>query len=477
MGVLGGFKNMLRTWRNNLRKKKKKKTNFIYTLVAIIIYPFMIFFKKDELQEIKKIEKKIDLSKTKSNKIKKNINITKQKEINNKIILKEKIIEHNKSSNEEKIIEHSKSSNEEKKSIILPLENKITDIKCETKVVDETLDERITASKEKNTKLLPKKEKKNFIDIVNIKNIFKSNKKTEDNNVKKQVITPIIPIVLIKEKENKIDTIFSNKTNTLLNDKINDIKEKIKLLKEEYERNNLVFEEDFKFDDIKILEEKINDLNIKLQNKKKELLICKKEDLKKEKEELKEKKEVKELKNKKVTEFELCNQIVIENIKKCDKYYNDFLSDAKNNKKNVIFKHMKIMSNSILNFMLGIFPFRFIKNRFLVNYIIALNVNNSIRTMNRMINPLDINNYYIMLDEYKDLKNVLENTYIIMNDSLERILKIKEYLISIGVYNVDIDLYNKIVNAEKLINENIKQMNEKNNNLNKMYVKIKKNIK
>ena len=70
-GVLGGFKNMLRQWRINLKKRKQKEkkqketnkkitkyprlTSFIYSAIAIIYSPFgYIFAKNNEQAEFEK---------------------------------------------------------------------------------------------------------------------------------------------------------------------------------------------------------------------------------------------------------------------------------------------------------------------------------------------------------------------------------------------------------------------------------------
>ena len=69
-GVLGGFKNMLRRWRINLKKKKQKEKqkeankkiskyprliSFVYSAIAIIYSPFgYIFAKSNEQAELEK---------------------------------------------------------------------------------------------------------------------------------------------------------------------------------------------------------------------------------------------------------------------------------------------------------------------------------------------------------------------------------------------------------------------------------------
>ena len=78
-GVLGGFKNMLRQWRINLRKKRKIKIekensykwkSFFYTTLAIVIAPFGYIFSKEKVinknyntnifNQIKKINLQLD---------------------------------------------------------------------------------------------------------------------------------------------------------------------------------------------------------------------------------------------------------------------------------------------------------------------------------------------------------------------------------------------------------------------------------
>ena len=73
-GVLGGFKNMLRRWRINLKNKKKKEeqnkitryprlTSFIYSTIAIIYSPFGYMFSRSNKQastEQPKLYKKIE---------------------------------------------------------------------------------------------------------------------------------------------------------------------------------------------------------------------------------------------------------------------------------------------------------------------------------------------------------------------------------------------------------------------------------
>ena len=129
--VLGGFKNMLKTYRQNLRKKKKNRwrlKSFIYSSIAIIIYPFTMFKNKQEEKKeqnlFKKYPKIYDEIKQIDSNLNKNIKEKKQENLADDI---EKIKDDIKSltKKDKKVFENKISKLEFKNNHINTLENVI----------------------------------------------------------------------------------------------------------------------------------------------------------------------------------------------------------------------------------------------------------------------------------------------------------------------------------------------------------------
>lgn len=530
MGVLGGFKNMLRTWKNNLRKKKKKLQSkiksFFYSFIAIVIYPISVVLKKENTitpQKIKKVRNLEQLYQIKLNfnNEKQNLNYKKQILIEKAITEKENEIK--KENISKPIIEKVEQKKEDQEVIYKNSNNNYSNLKNNTDLyetikkkidvksvnIKENIEDKkeikkediisfntndpkkndinilsgavnsipmnhVNKSQNNNTSLKDDKTSKNLIDDNLSEQNLINNNPNELNENKPKIIINIKVLDEFNELNKKIEEEI-NKFQTYnesyeITYKIKELKDKIEYLKQEYNKNNILFENNLSFENIEILENTLEKMEARLEEKKKELLTEKNKPQSEVKVEP-EKKVKKEEKKKEINEIEACSKIVLDNINKCQKYYNDYLKELnKKNRKNTLFKYTNIISSSILSFLLGLIPFKFVRNKILKDHITAINVNNSIRLINNMINPKE-KNYYLLFKEYKEVKELIESTYNIMNDSLERILKLKEYFIELNIMESDINLYNKILNIENIITENIKQMNEKSNDIDKKYIK------
>ena len=500
-GVLGGFKNMLKRWRINLKNKKKNKKNqkykhpklisFIYSVIAIIYCPFGYLFSKDKKRasiekpnlykkvekinikldemiigkehDIKTIEKEIEI-------IKKEIETPMSTESRNYFVPKLKEIE--------TIIKFIKNP------------NKISDI--EAKKINESLEKNIkklNKPKKINKNLLAKlplslvvskellKDDSNFQDSKKINQEKKENFIEETNGILKKTNTQI------KTIEMKIDKVEQYNHFYDLENQLKYLKKQIELLKEKYKIVDNMPNINLDKYELKKIPKKIDELlqlidkDLKLIESKKQEMLNKKEVTSKEEEPKKQPPKKTQIKKQELDDAIKAQQIILNNIINQNKYFDDYIKKlAKStNKKRTILTSLSNFASTIFNFTISLLPISIFKNKILGTLVSSIMINNSIKTMRKMLNPnLEIN-YQLFIDDYIKSKDILYETYELCNDSLFELSLLKQELILFD-NNQTKNILLQIELIEKNIQKQIKSLNIKKETLEKVYVKVNKNI-
>ena len=507
-GVLGGFKNMLRRWRINLKNKKKKEketkitkyprlTSFIYSAIAIIYSPFGYMFSKSNRQastEQPKLYKKIEKINLKLDDViignKENIKSIK-KEI--ETIKKEIDIP---MTTESKNYFNSKIKELEIKTKFIENPTKITPI--EAKVISESL--------EKNIKKInkPKKVNKELIkqlpiSLVVTKELLSEKKEPPKNKPQTKVIknTNFIKeankeikdvTTKIKEIEIKIPNIKQYNHYYDLENDLKYLRKRLEILKEQYEQIKDKIIIDIELDKyelykspkkiVETLELIDNDLKL-IENKKQELLTKKEIKPKEQKtqEKKQEQKQKKEQKKQEVDDVIKAQQLVLNNIINQNKYFDEYMKKMlkSTNKKHTILTSLSNFSNIILNFTVSLLPISLFKNKLFGTLVSSIMINNSIKTMRRMLNPKLKINYQLFIDNYNDSKSILRDTYDMCINSLDELNELKNELSLYNSNEIEQLLF-KIELIENNIKNQMKALNIKKETVEKVYIKINKEI-
>ena len=517
-GVLGGFKNMLRQWRINLKKRKQKEkkqketnkkitkyprlTSFIYSAIAIIYSPFGYIFAKsneqaksekpklykrfekisielDEIiigeeQNLKKIEKEIEKIKKETNqpmsKTTKNYFDNKLKEIEiktNFIKNPDKI-----STVDAKIISDSLEKNIANKKISKP-QNVNKSLLKKLAILPLTLSidpQRQIKSTSKGVQTISKNNELEFIKDAN-KQLKEAEQKIKEIEIK---------IPTIKEYNHYYDLENDLK---YLYQKINLLKYKHAELKDKF---NVNIELDF--DKYKLIKssDKITELLDKIDNdlklieiKKKELFTKKVTKIEPKKEDKKgEKKKETKTKIKEIDEFVEAKNHVLNNIVNQNKYLENYFQklEKSTNKKKTIFSSLFNFSKTILNFTISLLPVSIFKNKLLGTLVSTIMINNSIKTMRKMVNPKLNINYELFLENYMSNKDIITSTYNLCNNSLNELSLLKDELILLGANKEAKELLSQIETIENSILRQMENLKIKDQTLDKVYVKIKKDV-
>ena len=500
-GVLGGFKNMLKRWRINLKNKKKNKKNqkykhpklisFIYSIIAIIYCPFGYLFSKDKkrasiekpnlYKKVEKINIKLDeMIIGKEHDIK-----TIEKEIE---IIKKEIETPMSTESRNYFVPKLKEIETKIKFIKNP--NKISDI--EAKKINESLEKNIkklNKPKKINKNLLAKlplslvvskellKDDSNFQDSKEINQEKKENFIEETNDILKKTNTQI------KTIEMKIDKVEQYNHFYDLENQLKYLKKQIELLKEKYKIVDNMPNINLDKYDLKKIPKKIDELlklidkDLKLIESKKQEMLNKKEVTSKEEEPKKQPPKKTQIKKQELDDAVKAQQIILNNIINQNKYFDDYIKKlAKStNKKRTILTSLSNFASTIFNFTISLLPISIFKNKILGTLVSSIMINNSIKTMRKMLNPnLEIN-YQLFIDDYIKSKDILYETYELCNDSLFELSLLKQELILFD-NNQTKNILLQIELIEKNIQKHIKSLNIKKETLEKLYVKVNKNI-
>lgn len=512
-GVLGGFKNMLRRWRINLKKEKQKEArkkiskyprliSFIYSAIAIIYSPFgYVFAKSNEQAELEKpkLYKKFEKISIKLDKI-----IIDEEQNLKKI---EKEIEKLKKETKQPMSTTTKNYFDNKlkeieiKTNFIKNPDKISTI--EAKIISDSLEKNINnkninKSKNINKPLLKK------LSIVPLAFIQKPQSQTKGTSKENgdQAKNSELQFIKnankqlkeveskLKEIEAKIPTIKEYNHYYDLENDLKYIYQKIDLLKNKYAelKNKFDVNLDLDFDKYKLIKsnDKINEIlaridsDLKLiETKKKELLTPKNIKVEQKKEEKKEEKK-KETKSKikEIDEFVEAKNHVLNNIINQNKYLENYFQKlAKStNKKKTIFSSLFNFSKTVLNFTISLLPVSIFKNKLLGTLVSTIMINNSIKTMRKMVDPKLRINYEMFLESYMDNKDIITRTYNVCSDSLNELSQLKDELILLGANK---EAKGLLIQIETIENNILKQMGNlkiKDKTLDKVYVKIKKDV-
>ena len=101
-------------------------------------------------------------------------------------------------------------------------------------------------------------------------------------------------------------------------------------------------------------------------------------------------------------------------------------------------------------------------------------INNSIKTMRRMLNPKLKINYQLFIDNYNDSKSILRDTYDMCINSLDELNELKNELLLYNSNEIEQLLF-KIEIIENNIKNQMKALNIKKETVEKVYIKIRNN--
>lgn len=508
-GVLGGFKNMLRTWRNNLRKKKQKKLqeeqkitkfprlqSFLYSTLAIIYWPIgTVLFSKEKTITIKSEQPKI-YNQMQNLDLKLDKILLKQisKPVKKDMIRVEKEIARIKQEINRPMSKDSHQYFEEKTQ---ELEAKIkylklpTTQKKEIAVVSKNINKKQRIKKQSiKTSNSPLKLQPTpiFIPIINsesVKEIQKDNRLEYIKKANKEVKE-------IEEKAkkitSKIDSITTYNSLYTLESRLKELTKKLELLKQQYQDFKINEVEDtFTFDKIELskspkkIEQLIEKVTVslkKIDSKKDELFYKKAELVKEEKVKQKEVKEKKQEKKevKEVNETLYAQELLLQNIMNQNKLLEQYMKKLKysKNKKKTLFSSLISFSKNIVNFSLSLYPFSFFKNRIVGTFLSTVMINNSIKTMRKMTNPeLEIK-YEIFDKAYFEGKNLIESSYYMCENSLSELSQLKDELLLLRANKEAIILLKQLEQLENNIEQQKQSLHYKKSKLDKVYIKVKK---
>jgi len=152
---------------------------------------------------------------------------------------------------------------------------------------------------------------------------------------------------------------------------------------------------------------------------------------KKEKEEKKQKKEEQKIDNK-ILEIQLANKMVLDRIanerKNVTKFQRSISKMGIKQKRKSIFYYTKNILSSIINFGLSLFPLSLFKNKFIGGLTSGIMINNSLKSVRRVLNP-EVDTIYILFSDFeKELNQTsdyLSSIDYVCNDSLKQINEIR----------------------------------------------------
>ena len=202
-----------------------------------------------------------------------------------------------------------------------------------------------------------------------------------------------------------------------------------------------------------------NETLIQIEERKKEIIINEKQsatlDNKTSKQEQtkiegKEKnKEVKKEDNNKLLEITLANKIIYDSLikeqRKVAKLERSLSKMTIKRRRPSIFYYTKNLVSSILNFTFGLFPISLFKNKMLGGLVSGMMINNSLRSVRRILNP-DIQVTYIYENLEKEIlttSNYLSRMDFLLSDSLSQVKDIRQSILN--KYGSDIEYQPSLV--------------------------------
>ena len=519
----GSLKDRIRSWQMFLRykkeqrkklkelKKKQKKeikekqlllTGKYYSKPKIfgltILGLFLGLFEPKNKDKKMNIEEEIINLELKLNKKTIDIEDVKKLEQIDKKLVKEKYIHLGK--NDKEIDNYIKRVEVLKESI--KKEAIVETIKANTlkKEKKQTLNEDITKKDneiESNTEI--KISKKTYVPILEVKQLNKDldkyNKKIKDINSK---------IDKTEEYNSLFDYEFEIKQLKL---KIEEIVIRYELLKKLpgfKELENYIKIKEIDFYEIRKSDKKIkdkislcNETLVQIEERKKEIIINQKKTTtlsdqpskqNQMKTEIKEKsKEVKKEDNNKLFEITLANKIIYDSLikeqRRVAKLERSLSKMTIKKKRPSVFYYTKNLVSSVLNFTFGLFPISLFQNKMLGGLVSGMMINNSLRSVRKILNP-DVQITYIyenLEQEILTTSNFLNRMDFLISDSLNQVKAIRQSILN--KYGFDIEYQKSLVSyLEELdkVQTKLEFEQEKilglNQDLNKVYKKNKQKV-
>lgn len=224
----------------------------------------------------------------------------------------------------------------------------------------------------------------------------------------------------------------------------------------------------------KKIKEKIglcNETLVQIEEQKKQIITTKQEPSKEIHVEQTTKNDVKEENKKdikkeesdnKLIEITLANKIVYDNLikeqKRVAKLERMLSKISIKKRKPTIFYYTKNMVSSILNLTFSLFPLKLFKNKILGGLVSGIMINNSLRSVKRVLNP-DIEIKYIYYDLEKEISstsNYLNCMDYLLNDSLDKINDIKKEILN---------KYGNDINYQSSLNSYLDELNKIQNKI------------
>lgn len=502
-GVLGGFRNMLRQWRMNYLRNKKKKQREIeegklakyYTLkrvaysgLALMYYPISLFHtpaKKitKEYPDLVKIQQDILSAQKKMSKVS-----PKQKEkeivkLEKKLIAVEKKITKNLIQKEETVkAEVEQTLQQVKRQLAIlkkPMVINTSQVSIEpNNVISEQENVIFTDSSKQNKNQKGMKVTFESISLepslnraVNQPQTFIENKvgMSLKKNIEKEEVKKWrneLEILAYKISTTKEYNLFYE-----FEKRLKECKKKLEEMRDSLEKDNfhqILSDMETKERRKPIIEllEQVQVLEKNMTERKKQIYFCKKENaiektkvVKKEQ----QKEERKKPKESVVSEWEHAQRLIMRQIEQQQKLLEEFEKKKIKNGKEGLFKTLSSLANNAITFLISMAPMAFFKNKLLGTFVTTIMINNSLKSMRRILNSQAEVSYEWLGQELKEKQSILENIYRISSDSLYQIATMKEeimFLLQENPQNIEVLSFLKQIEVIEqqtlLVNERVK---------------------
>jgi len=515
-GVLGGFRNMLRQWRINYLRNKKKKQKEIeegklakyytlkriaYSSIALICSPFGLFHipRKEitkEYPDLVKIQKNIISLQKKASEIS-----TKQKEktiqqIEQQIEVTEKKIYQTISKRSNVVQQEVIQTIQQIKKEVISLKNPIPLKTKEVSIKSTSMNNHISSHTNKTIKETNNNSIKVHFDPIKPNTLSNySSAEKEKKPVEKTV--PLLcndkSIEKAKVKEIKEDIealtlkIHTTEDYNLFytyEQKLKNCKKELEEMLEGLEKSNFIhFLSDMETNERKIpiieLLEQVNKLEKEISEKKKMIYHTNTNSKTEEKnieEKVKPKKEESKKKEAPISEWQQAQILIMQQLENQQKQIIEFEKRKSKTSQKSLFKTLSSFAMHAIGFLFSFTPITLFKNKILGTLTTTIMVNNSLKSMRKLLHPQEEINYEWLGQELKEKQSILENTYRVSEDSLYQIHVIKEdvlFLLKDNPENMEILSFLKqletIEKETSLINQRIKR---EANIIDKQYTKV-----
>lgn len=502
-GVLGGLRNMFRQWRINYLRNKKKKQKEIeegklakyytlkriaYSSLALIYYPFGLFHTQTkkitkEYPDLVNIQKDILSVQKKASQISAR---QKEKEIvklEKRLVVAEKRIT-------QKMNRNDKTVQDEITQTLQQLKREIDTLKkppvISTKQV--AIKPNPTIPKKENVVTMdsksPVKQKdgvKVTFEPVSIDFPLKRAVEQHEPSIKDKMnfsLKKDAEKEEIKKWKQELEALAYKISTTKeyhlfyeFEKKLKECKEKLEAMVDGLEKDNASkilsdIEAKERKKPITELLDRVYVLEKTMAERKEQIYFGKKQDRVEEQKMVKQEPSKEERKQKKesvISEWEHAQVLIIQQIEAQQKLLAEFEKRKIKNGKKELFKTLSNLASNAMGFLFSMTPMAFFKNKLLGTFITTIMVNNSLKSMKKLLNPQEEINYEWLGQELKEKQSILENVYRVSLDSLYQMNVIKEevmFLLRENPQNTEIlSFLNQLEAIEKqtlVINERVK---------------------